>query len=231
MKMSKSVGQNTLIKSKEKQEHATIVITGIKESRFHGDDRLRANLLMDQKEKQSNLLKEAKPVIKVSNQGKYLTHPLATGLNVNLLGTGVPDESHMLTEIVQVPKPEINFTIDHHDIINSMTRLMHLSCPRKSEIITGNQGISQEEHKNRTELSKEGDHTNQDRKLQERQPPNQTCPRKNIILHHAKASKEAMEEKGHDQNLEATLSQQSVALQKLQIKIAQLEKRNQAQGQ
>ena len=50
-------------------------------------------------------------------------------------------------------------------------------------------GISQEEHKNRTELSKEGDHTNQDRKLQERQPPNQTCPRKNIIFHHAKASK------------------------------------------
>ncbi|KAF3492709.1 hypothetical protein DY000_02055335 [Brassica cretica] len=42
---------------------------------------------------------------------------------------------------------------------------------------------------------------------------------------------EAMEEKGHGQNLEATLSQQSVALQKLQIKIAQLEKRNQAQGQ
>ncbi|KAF3569950.1 hypothetical protein F2Q69_00059891 [Brassica cretica] len=37
-----------------------------------------------------------------------------------------------------------------------MTRLMHLSCPRKSEIITGNQGISQEEHKNRAELSKEG---------------------------------------------------------------------------
>ncbi|XP_013599592.1 PREDICTED: uncharacterized protein LOC106307240 isoform X2 [Brassica oleracea var. oleracea] len=70
-----------------------------------------------------------------------------------------------------------------------MTRLMHLSCPRKSEIITGNQGISQEENKNRAGLSKEGDHTNQDRKLQERQPPNQSCPRKNIILHHAKASK------------------------------------------
>ncbi|KAF2617634.1 hypothetical protein F2Q68_00041019 [Brassica cretica] len=135
----------------------------------------------------------------------------------------VPDESHILTEvtrtepehelnknphhkwkpkseqkIVQVPKPEVNFTLDHHDIINSMARLMNLSCPRKSEIITGNQGeykakgnqgISQEEHINRAELSKEGDHTNQDRKLQERQPPNQTCPRKNIILHHAKASK------------------------------------------
>ncbi|KAL0645342.1 hypothetical protein Bca4012_043633 [Brassica carinata] len=55
--------------------------------------------------------------------------------------------------------------------------------------------ISQEEHKNRTELSKEGDHTNQDRKLQERQPPNQTCPRKNIILHHAKASKNIMASK------------------------------------
>ena len=35
----------------------------------------------------------------------------------------------------------------------------------------------------------------------------------------------------HGQTLEATLSQQTAALQKLQIKIAQLEKRNQAQGQ
>ncbi|KAF3575800.1 hypothetical protein DY000_02030381 [Brassica cretica] len=40
-----------------------------------------------------------------------------------------------------------------------------------------------------------------------------------------------MEEEGHGQHLKATLSQQTVALQKLQIKIAQLEKRNQAQGQ
>ena len=40
-----------------------------------------------------------------------------------------------------------------------------------------------------------------------------------------------MEEERHGQNLRATLSQQSAALQQLQIKIAQLEKRNQAQGQ
>ncbi|RID58746.1 hypothetical protein BRARA_F02022 [Brassica rapa] len=40
-----------------------------------------------------------------------------------------------------------------------------------------------------------------------------------------------MEEERHGQNLRATLSQQSAALPKLQLKIAQLEKRNQAQGQ
>ena len=85
------------------------VITCTKESRSHVDDTLRANLLMDQKEKQSNLLKEAKPVIKVSNQGKSLTHPLATGLNVNIIGTGVPDESHMLTEVTRTePEHELN---------------------------------------------------------------------------------------------------------------------------
>ena len=42
---------------------------------------------------------------------------------------------------------------------------------------------------------------------------------------------EAMEEERHVQNLRAALSQQSAALQKLQLKTAQLKKRNQAQGQ
>ncbi|KAF3601362.1 hypothetical protein F2Q69_00036181 [Brassica cretica] len=66
---------------------------------------------------------------------------------------------------------------------------MHLSCPRKSEIGTGKQGISQEGHKNRAELSQEDGHTSQGKKLQERQPSNQTCQKKNIILHHAEATK------------------------------------------
>ncbi|KAF3608861.1 hypothetical protein DY000_02050309 [Brassica cretica] len=144
--------------------------------------------------------------------GDLLSHSEALH---NILGSTmphwirIPDESHILTEpehelnqnphhkwkpkteqkIVQVPKPEVNFTLDHHDIINSMTRLMHLSCPRKSEIITGSQGISQEEHKNRAELSQKDGHTNQGKQLQERRPSNQICPKKNIILHHADAPK------------------------------------------
>ncbi|KAL0684027.1 hypothetical protein Bca4012_050875 [Brassica carinata] len=176
MKMSKSVGQNTLIRSKGKPEQAIVqvkakvspildksfhessttcmmhlslsksVITGIKEPTSHGDDTPRENLLMDQKDKQSKLFKEAKPVTKVSNQGKCLTSLLDTGLNVYILGTGIPYESHMLTEltradpehelnqnphhkwkpkseqrIVQVPKPEVTFTLDHHDITNPTT--------------------------------------------------------------------------------------------------------------
>ncbi|XP_033139245.1 uncharacterized protein LOC117130590, partial [Brassica rapa] len=290
-KMSTSVGQNTLIRSKDKPEQAIVqvkakvspildksfhessttcmmhlslsksVVTGIKEPISHGDDTPRANLLMDQKDKQSKLLKEAKPVTKVSNQGKYLTPPLDTGLNVYILGTGILDEGHILTavpkaksvhelnqnphhkwkpkteqSVVQVPKSEVNSTLDQNAIINSMTRLMHLSCPRKSEIGTGNQGeykankeqevltataelkvncsmfssvykslyfgiihlslprcfdpgISQEEHKNRAELSQKDGHTNQGKQLQERQPSNQICPKKNIILHHADAPK------------------------------------------
>ena len=113
---------------------------------------------------------------------------------------------------------------------------MHLSCPKKSEIGTKNQGeykankeqeiltaafdikvnssmfssiyksiyfgiihlslpkcfdpgISQEGHKNQAEPSQEDGHTNQGKKLQERQSSNQTCPKKNILLHYAKASK------------------------------------------
>ncbi|XP_013749996.1 uncharacterized protein LOC106452427 [Brassica napus] len=289
-KMSTSVGQNTLIRSKDKPEQAIVqvkakvshildksfhkssttcmmhlslsksVITGIKEPRYIEEETPGTSLPTDQKEaqstKQSKLLNKPKPVIIVSNQGKCQTTPLDTGLNICILGTGIPDEIHILTEpehefnqnphhkwkpkteqkIVQVPKPEVNFTLDHHDIINSMTRLMHLSCPRKSEIITGSQGeykakkeqevlaattnlrvncsmfmsfykslyfgiiylslprcfdpgISQEEHKNRAELSQKDGHTNQGKQLQERRPSNQICPKKNIILHHADAPK------------------------------------------
>lgn len=42
--------------------------------------------------------------------------------------------------IVQVPKSEVTFTLDHHATMNSKTRLMHLSYPSKSERGTGNQG-------------------------------------------------------------------------------------------
>ena len=294
-KMSTSVGQNTLIRSKDKPEQVIVqvkakvspihdksfhkssttcmmhlslsksVITGLKEPRYIEEEAPGTNLPMDQKEaqstKQSKLLNKPKPVIQVSNQGKCLTPPLDTGLNIYILGTGIPDESHMLTGVpsaepdhelnqnphhkwkpkseqctVQVPKSEVKFTLNQNVFIDSMTRLMHLSCPRKSEIGTGKQGyykankeqevltatfdikvncsmfssvykslyfgiihlslprcfdpgISQEEHKNRAELSQEDGYTNQGKHLQERQPSNQICPKKNIILHHADAPK------------------------------------------
>ncbi|XP_033139078.1 uncharacterized protein LOC117130028 [Brassica rapa] len=275
-KMSTSVGQNTLIRSKDKPEQVIVqvkakvspihdksfhkssttcmmhlslsksVITGLNEPRYIEEEAPGTNLPMDQKEaqstKQSKLLNKPKPVIQVSNQG-------------------IPDESHMLTGVpsaepdhelnqnphhkwkpkseqctVQVPKSEVKFTLNQNVFIDSMTRLMHLSCPRKSEIGTGKQGyykankeqevltatfdikvncsmfssvykslyfgiihlslprcfdpgISQEEHKNRAELSQEDGYANQGKHLQERQPSNQICPKKNIILHHADAPK------------------------------------------
>ncbi|WZY72157.1 hypothetical protein YC2023_004397 [Brassica napus] len=168
-KMSTSVGQNTLIRSKDKPEQAIVqvkaksVITCLKEPRYIEEEAPGTNLPMDQKEaqstKQSKLLNKLKPVI------KCLTPPLDTGLNIFILGTGIPDESHMLTGVpraepdhelnqnphhkwkpkseqcgVQVPKSEVNSTLDQNAIINSMTRLMHLSCPRESERITGSPG-------------------------------------------------------------------------------------------
>ncbi|XP_048629401.1 uncharacterized protein LOC125600854, partial [Brassica napus] len=116
-KISTSVGQNILIRSKDKPEQAIVqvkaksVITGLKETRYIEEETPGTSLPTDQKEaqstKQSKLLNKPKPVIIVSNQG-------------------IPDESHILTEpehelnqnphhkwkpkteqkIVQVPKPE-----------------------------------------------------------------------------------------------------------------------------
>ncbi|WZZ88372.1 hypothetical protein YC2023_116951 [Brassica napus] len=171
-KMSKSVGQNTLIRSKAKPEQTSMhinakvspilddmvhessttcmmhlslsksVITGLKEPRYIEEETPGTNLPTDQKEAQS------------TKQSKLLNKP-----------TRIPDESHMLTEVpraepvhelnqnphhkwkpkteqsvVQVPKPEVNSTLDQNAIINSMTRLMHLSCPRESDRITESHG-------------------------------------------------------------------------------------------
>ncbi|XP_056852409.1 uncharacterized protein LOC108847265 isoform X2 [Raphanus sativus] len=144
------------------------IVSGIKEHELKREDLFYQHGIAKEEEAISEagrndlLLKEAKPVIKVSNQGKCLTSPLDTGLNFYILGTGIPDESSMLTEvpraeldpeinqnphhkwkpkseqrIVQVPKPEVNFTIDQSAIIISMIRLMHLSCPRECEIFSG----------------------------------------------------------------------------------------------
>ena len=125
------------------------VITGLKETRYIEEETPGTSLPTDQKEAQSTkqlkLLNKPKPVIKVSNQGKCLTTPLDTGLNICFLGTCIPDGSHMLTEvpraepvhelnqnphhkwkpkseqcIVQVPKSEVKFTLKQNVLIYSM---------------------------------------------------------------------------------------------------------------
>ncbi|KAF3552811.1 hypothetical protein F2Q69_00015446 [Brassica cretica] len=90
------------------------IITGFKEPVSHGDATPGTNLLMDQKEKQLKLLKEAKPVIKVSNQGNCLTPLLNTGTDVYSHGTWIPDESHKLTEVTRTkPEHELNQNPHH----------------------------------------------------------------------------------------------------------------------
>ena len=183
--MSTSVGQNTLIRSKDKPEQAIVqvkakvspildksfhkssttcmmhlslsksVITGTKEHEFKGEEPPGATPVMDQKmvqdTMQSMLLKEAKPVIKVSQQGKFQTPPLDTSTDVCVLGTGRTNEIYKLIvvpkkepdpklshepismwkpkseqSIVQVPKPVVRFLLDKHVLNISMTDIMHL---------------------------------------------------------------------------------------------------------
>ncbi|KAF8045590.1 hypothetical protein N665_4663s0001 [Sinapis alba] len=142
------------------------VVTGIKEHESKGEEPSDVIHVMDQKmvqdTKQFILLKEAKPVLKMSYQGKCLTPPLDTGTDVCDLGVGSINKSYMLTEVprrepdhklsheptsklkpkseqcdVQMPSLKVCFTLDQKFLINSMTRLMHLSCPRECEIVLG----------------------------------------------------------------------------------------------
>ncbi|CAG7876227.1 unnamed protein product, partial [Brassica rapa] len=130
-------------------------VTGTKEHEFKGEEQPGATPVMDQKMVQdtiqSMLLKEAKPVIKVSHQGKCLTPPLDTSTDVCVLGTGRTNESYKIIEvpeketdhklshepihkwkpkseqsIVQVPKPMVRFILDQHVLNISMTDIMHL---------------------------------------------------------------------------------------------------------
>ncbi|KAF3592000.1 hypothetical protein DY000_02024017 [Brassica cretica] len=59
---------------------------------------------------QSMLLKEAKPVVKVSHQGKYLTPLLDTSADVFALGIGGKNESYML---IEVPRKEPDHKLSH----------------------------------------------------------------------------------------------------------------------
>ncbi|KAG5411083.1 hypothetical protein IGI04_007402 [Brassica rapa subsp. trilocularis] len=63
----------------------------------------------------SMLLKEAKPVIKVSHQGKFQTPPLDTSTDVCVLGTGRTNESYKL---IVVPKKEPDPKLSHEPTSN-----------------------------------------------------------------------------------------------------------------
>ncbi|KAF8090804.1 hypothetical protein N665_0466s0008 [Sinapis alba] len=144
-------------------------VTGIKEYKFIVEEPSSVTHVMYQEKAQdampSMLLKEAKPVTTIPSQGKYLKPFLVEDLNVFVLGIGRPQENYTPTEvpraepehdltqnphhrwkpkseqkIVQVLKPEVIFTLDHHAIIDSMAGIIYLSCPRGSELGTGDQG-------------------------------------------------------------------------------------------
>ncbi|XP_033139373.1 uncharacterized protein LOC117130981 [Brassica rapa] len=142
-------------------------VTGTKEHEFKGEEPPGATPVMDQKmvqdTMQSMLLKEAKPVIKVSHQGKFQTPPLDTSTDVCVLGTGRTNESYKLIvvpkkepdpklshgpllsgnrnqseqSIVQVLKPMVRFLLDKHVLNISMTDIMHLLFVQNVENFSG----------------------------------------------------------------------------------------------
>ncbi|KAF2568508.1 hypothetical protein F2Q70_00025591 [Brassica cretica] len=151
MKMSKNVGQNTLIRSKGKQEQAIVQVKAKVLKNLHPTEMTpRENLLMDQKDKQSKLFKEAKPITKVSNQG-------------------IPYESHMLTELTRAdPEHELNQNPHHKWKPKSEQRIVQVPKPEETKVGTSQiknkkflrpeltLRISQKEHENRAGVSKEG---------------------------------------------------------------------------
>ncbi|XP_048619976.1 uncharacterized protein LOC106404384 [Brassica napus] len=122
-KMSTSVGQNTLIRSKDKPEQAIVqvkarsVITGLKEPRYIEEETPGTSLPTDQKEaqstKQSKLLNKPKPVIIVSNQG-------------------IPDESHILTE----PEHELNQNPHHKWKPKTEQKIVQVPKPEEAKVST-----------------------------------------------------------------------------------------------
>nr|VDD06806.1 unnamed protein product [Brassica oleracea] len=113
------------------------VVIGIKEHEFKGEEPPGATLVMNQEKVQdtklSKLLKEAKPVIKVSHQGKCLTPPRDTSTDLCVLGTGSKNESYML---IEVPRKEPDHKLSHEPppkwkpkIELSIVQKPRLKCP------------------------------------------------------------------------------------------------------
>ncbi|KAF2603673.1 hypothetical protein F2Q70_00025588 [Brassica cretica] len=154
MKMSKSIGQNTLIKSKGKPEQAIVQVkakVSIKEPTSHGDDTPRENLLMDQKDKQSKLLKEAKPgyhmraICLLNSQG-----PTQNMSSIKIHTTS--RNRNLNKELFKCPNLRGSEIVTGNQVYKSLYfGIIYLSLPRCFD-----PGISQQEHENRAEVSKEG---------------------------------------------------------------------------
>ncbi|WZZ41440.1 hypothetical protein YC2023_037699 [Brassica napus] len=150
-----SLRDKEILNPKKEEPSSQCDVTGTKEHEFKGEEPPGATPVTDQKmvqdTMQSMLLKEVKPVIKVSHQGKFQTPPLDTSTDVCVLGTGRKNESYKLIvvpkkepdpklsheptskwkpkseqSIVQVPKPMI-----------SMTDIMHLLFAQNVENFSG----------------------------------------------------------------------------------------------
>ncbi|KAG5374132.1 hypothetical protein IGI04_042559 [Brassica rapa subsp. trilocularis] len=174
---------------------------GIKEHEFKGEEPPGTTPVMNQEKvqdtMQSMLLKEAKPVNKVSNQGKCQTPPRETGIDVCVLDVESKNESYLLPEVlrkepdhkpshepphkwkssveqcVQMPRLKVIFS----DLKTSKTLdypdIMHLSLPKSFD-----PGIKEVEV-----------HNHQGQKMQRRQQTRTSCPKKKIILQLVEAIK------------------------------------------
>ncbi|KAF3527683.1 hypothetical protein DY000_02040808 [Brassica cretica] len=131
------------------------IVAGLKKQEFKREEPLGVTFVIDKKmvqdTKLSMLLKEAKPVIKVSHQDKCLTPPRDTSTDVWILDVWSKNESYMLTE---VPRKEPYHKLSHkpphkwkpkseqwivqipRPMVSSMTDIIHLLLVQNIEIIS-----------------------------------------------------------------------------------------------
>uniref|UniRef100_A0A0D3A9T7 Uncharacterized protein n=1 Tax=Brassica oleracea var. oleracea TaxID=109376 RepID=A0A0D3A9T7_BRAOL len=131
------------------------IVAGLKMQEFKREEPLGVTFVIDKKmvqdTKLSMLLKEAKPVIKVSHQDKCLTPPRDTSTDVWVLDVWSKNESYMLTE---VPRKEPYHKLSHkpphkwkpkseqwivqipRPMVSSMTDIIHLLLVQNVEIIS-----------------------------------------------------------------------------------------------
>ncbi|KAF3561769.1 hypothetical protein DY000_02014900 [Brassica cretica] len=269
-KMSTSVGQNTLIRSKDKPEQAIVQVKAKEamEEERHNQN-LRATLSQQSAALQKLQLKIAQ--LKKRNQAQGQRPLEGERIFGDVPGAVYvepkpPGAHHCLDQKSDIPKVrKMSTSVGKNTLIRSKDKpaqaivqvkaKVSLKEPRyieeempgtslptdqkeaqstkqskllntpKPVIIVSDQGIPDESHILTEVPRAEPVHeSNQD-------PHHKWKPKTEQSVVQVPKSEEAMEEAGHGQKLKATLSQQTAALQKLQIKIAQLEKRNQAQGQ
>ena len=180
------------------------VVTRIKEHEFKGEEPPGATPVMNQEKvqdtMQSMLLKEAKPVNKVSNQGKCQTPPRETGIDMCVLDVESKNESYVLTE---VPRKEPDHKPNHeppHKWNSSVEQCVHM--PRLKVIFSDLKTSKTLDYPDIMHLSlpksfdpgiKDEVHNHQGQKMQRRQQTRTSCPKKKIILQLVEAIKVSLE--------------------------------------